>query len=137
MLFRKRYNEYDNIIRNLEKEKKALVVENQNLKNEVRNLKSSIDAARVGEKEITNVKESEKKDNENTEKEIEQINKDANKTTFSKEDFTHGPQTPSGSFSTTTNKVSSPTNHSTTMLTTLKYQKFHSVQKPLLSRQRT
>ena len=49
------YNEYDNIIRNLEKEKKALVLENQNLKNEVRNLKSSIDAARIDEKEITNV----------------------------------------------------------------------------------
>lgn len=51
----KDYNEYNNIIRTLEKEKRALVVENQNLKNEVRNLKSSIEAARIGEKEITNV----------------------------------------------------------------------------------
>lgn len=51
----KDYNEYNNIIRTLEKEKRALVVENQNLKNEARNLKSSIEAARIGEKEITNV----------------------------------------------------------------------------------
>lgn len=51
----KDYNEYNNIIRNLEKEKRALVLENQNLKNEARNLRSSIEAARIGEKEITNV----------------------------------------------------------------------------------
>ena len=51
----KDYNEYNNIIRNLEKEKKALLEENQVLKNTVRNLKSSIDAAKIGEKEITNV----------------------------------------------------------------------------------
>ncbi len=51
----KDYNEYDNIIRTLEKEKRALIEENSNLKNEVRNLKSSIDAAKVGEKEITNI----------------------------------------------------------------------------------
>ena len=51
----KDYNEYNNIIRNLEKEKKALTIENQNLKNEARNLISSIEAARIGEKEITNV----------------------------------------------------------------------------------
>lgn len=51
----KDYNEYNNIIRNLEKEKKALTIENQNLKNEARNLRSSIEAARIGEKEITNV----------------------------------------------------------------------------------
>ena len=44
-----------NIIRNLEKEKRALALENQNLKNEARNLRSSIEAARIGEKEITNV----------------------------------------------------------------------------------
>ena len=49
------YNEYNNIIRNLEKEKRALALENQNLKNEARNLRSSIEAARIGEKEITNV----------------------------------------------------------------------------------
>ncbi len=34
----KDYNEYNNIIRNLEKEKRALALENQNLKNEARNL---------------------------------------------------------------------------------------------------
>ena len=51
----KDYNEYNNIIRNLEKEKRALALENQNLKNEARNLRSSIEAARIGEKEITNV----------------------------------------------------------------------------------
>ena len=51
----KDYNEYNNIIRNLEKEKRALALENHNLKNEARNLRSSIEAARIGEKEITNV----------------------------------------------------------------------------------
>ena len=51
----KDYNEYNNIIRNLEKEKKVLIEENTALKNEVRNLKSSIEAAKMGEKEITNV----------------------------------------------------------------------------------
>ena len=38
-----------------EKEKRELAQENTVLKNEVRNLKSSIEAARIGEKEITNV----------------------------------------------------------------------------------
>ena len=51
----KDYNEYNNIIRNLEKDKKILLEENQALRNEVRNLKSSIEAAKIGEKEITNV----------------------------------------------------------------------------------
>ena len=51
----KDYNEYNNIIKNLEKEKRALALENQKLKNEARNLRSSIEAARIGEKEITNV----------------------------------------------------------------------------------
>ena len=51
----KDYNEYNNIIRNLEKDKKTLLEENQALRNEVRNLKSSIEAAKIGEKEITNV----------------------------------------------------------------------------------
>ena len=49
------YNEYNNIIKRLEKEKRELAQENTVLKNEVRNLKSSIEAARIGEKEITNV----------------------------------------------------------------------------------
>lgn len=51
----KDYNEYNNIIKNLQKEKKLLLDENQDLKTEVRNLKSSIDAAKLGEREITNV----------------------------------------------------------------------------------
>ena len=51
----KDYNEYNNIIRNLEKDKKTLLEDNQALRNEVRNLKSSIEAAKIGEKEITNV----------------------------------------------------------------------------------
>lgn len=51
----KDYNEYNSIIKSLEKEKRELAQENTVLKNEVRNLKSSIEAARIGEKEITNV----------------------------------------------------------------------------------
>ena len=51
----KDYNEYNNIIKSLEKVKRELAQENTVLKNEVRNLKSSIEAARIGEKEITNV----------------------------------------------------------------------------------
>lgn len=51
----KDYNEYNNIIKSLEKEKRELAQENTVLKNEVRNLKSSMEAARIGEKEITNV----------------------------------------------------------------------------------
>ncbi len=51
----KDYNEYNNIIKSLQKERNALLEENQNLKTEVRNLKSSIEAAKLGEKEITNV----------------------------------------------------------------------------------
>ena len=49
------YNEYNNIIRTLEKEKKALSLENQDLKQEVRNLKTSIEAKKLDGKEITNV----------------------------------------------------------------------------------
>jgi len=51
----KDYSEYNNIIRAYDRERKELLEENKNLKNEVRNLKSSIDAARIGEKEITNI----------------------------------------------------------------------------------
>ena len=49
------YNEYNNIIKALEKERRALTQENHELKQEIRNLKSSIQAAKYGEKEITNV----------------------------------------------------------------------------------
>ena len=51
----KDYNEYNNIIRAYDRERKELLEENKNLKNEVRNLKSSIEAAKIGEKEITNI----------------------------------------------------------------------------------
>ena len=51
----KDYNEYNNIIRALDNDRKTLIEENQALKNEVRNLKSSIEAAKIGDKEITNV----------------------------------------------------------------------------------
>ena len=49
------YNEYNNIIKNLEKDKKNLSEENQELKQEVRNLKVSLDALKSDEREITNV----------------------------------------------------------------------------------
>ena len=49
------YNEYNNIIKALVKDNKSLMAQNHTLKEEVRNLKSSIEAAKYGEKEITNV----------------------------------------------------------------------------------
>ena len=49
------YNEYNNIIKALVKDNKSLMADNHTLKEEVRNLKSSIEAAKYGEKEITNV----------------------------------------------------------------------------------
>ena len=49
------YNEYNNIIRELENEKLKLISENQSLKQEIRNLKSNIEAVKYTEKEITNV----------------------------------------------------------------------------------
>lgn len=51
----KDYNEYNKIIRAYEKERQTLMKENQDLKQEIRNLKDSIAAARLGEKEVTNV----------------------------------------------------------------------------------
>ena len=51
----KDYNEYNNIIKELDKERKSLIQENQALTQEVRNLKSSIEAVKLDEKEITNV----------------------------------------------------------------------------------
>lgn len=51
----KDYNEYNNIIKELDKERKSLLQENQELKQEVRNLKSSIEAVKLDEKQITNV----------------------------------------------------------------------------------
>jgi DivIVA domain-containing protein len=49
------YNEYNNIINGLINEKKSLALENADLKQEVRDLKSTIDTLKSGEKEITNV----------------------------------------------------------------------------------
>ena len=49
------YNEYNNIINTLINEKKALSLENVELKQEVRDLRSTIDTLKSGEKEITNV----------------------------------------------------------------------------------
>ena len=49
------YNEYNNIIKSLIKENKELNSLNHELKEEIRNLKSNIEDAKYGEKEITNV----------------------------------------------------------------------------------
>ena len=49
------YNKYNNIIKELNKERKILLQENNDLKNEIANLKASIEAAKLGGKEITNV----------------------------------------------------------------------------------
>ena len=49
------YNEYNNIIKELINDKKSLEIENADLKQEVRDLKSTIDTLKSGEKEITNV----------------------------------------------------------------------------------
>lgn len=51
----KDYNEYNNVIKDLEKEKQILAEENVSLKQEIRNLKISLDALKHSEKEITNV----------------------------------------------------------------------------------
>ena len=51
----KDYNEYNNIIKDLEKEKQILAEENVSLKQEIRTLKISLDALKHSEKEITNV----------------------------------------------------------------------------------
>ena len=49
------YNEYNNVIKGLNEEKKTLVSENNLLKQEIRDLRSTIDTLKSGEKEITNV----------------------------------------------------------------------------------
>ena len=49
------YNEYNNIIKRLNEEKKNLVDENTSLKQEIRNLKQSIESFKGADKEITNV----------------------------------------------------------------------------------
>ena len=49
------YNEYNNIIKGLVAEKQSLTSENALLKQEIRDLRSTIDTLKSGEKEITNV----------------------------------------------------------------------------------
>ena len=49
------YNEYNNVIKDMINEKKSLELENANLKQEVRDLQSTINTLKSGEKEITNV----------------------------------------------------------------------------------
>lgn len=49
------YNEYNNIIKELIRERDNLLTENNSLKQEVRSLRSSIDVVKGGEKEVTNV----------------------------------------------------------------------------------
>lgn len=51
----KDYNEYNNIVKELEREKKMLANENTALKQEMRNLKGSIEVLKQSEKEITNI----------------------------------------------------------------------------------
>ena len=51
----KDYNMYNNIIKAYEKDRNSLIKENQELKQEVRNMRDSIEAAKLGEKEVTNI----------------------------------------------------------------------------------
>ena len=51
----KDYNVYNNIIKAYDKDRNALIKENQELKQEIRNMKDSIEAAKLGEKEVTNI----------------------------------------------------------------------------------
>ena len=49
------YEQFAEIIRNYEQEKEELLKEIMNLKQELRNVKMSIDVAKNGEKEVTNL----------------------------------------------------------------------------------
>ena len=49
------YNEYNNMLKKLDADNKALTAENASLKQELRSLKSSIETVKGGEKEVTNV----------------------------------------------------------------------------------
>ena len=49
------YEQFNEIIRNYEQEKEELLKEIINLKQELRNVKMSIDVAKNGEKEVTNL----------------------------------------------------------------------------------
>ena len=49
------YNEYNSIIKELAIQNNTLLEENENLKMEIRNLRSNIEALKYNEKEVTNV----------------------------------------------------------------------------------
>ena len=49
------YEQFYEIIKNLEKEKEGYLKEIMNLKQELRNVKMSIDIAKTGDKEVTNM----------------------------------------------------------------------------------
>ncbi len=49
------YNEYNSIIKELAIQNNNILEENEKLKNEIRNLKSNLDALKYAEKEVTNV----------------------------------------------------------------------------------
>ena len=49
------YNEYNSIIKELAIKNNSLSEENEELKNEIRNLKSNLEALKYSEKEVTNV----------------------------------------------------------------------------------
>ena len=49
------YNEYNSIIKELAIQNNEIAQENEKLRNEIRNLKSNLDALKYAEKEITNV----------------------------------------------------------------------------------
>lgn len=49
------YNEYNNIIREIATQNNKLASENEQLRQEIRNLKSNLEALRYSEKEVTNV----------------------------------------------------------------------------------
>lgn len=49
------YEQFYDIIKNLEREKEELLKEIMNLKREIRNVKMSIDIAKTSDKEVTNV----------------------------------------------------------------------------------
>ena len=49
------YNEYNSIIKELAIQNNEMAQENEKLRNEIRNLKSNLDALKYAEKEITNV----------------------------------------------------------------------------------
>ena len=49
------YNEYNNIIKELAIKNNSLFEENENLKNEIRDLKSNLEALKYSSKEVTNM----------------------------------------------------------------------------------